>query len=387
MLRFLTAGESHGPAQIAILEGMPAGLVITSEDIQKELAKRHHDAGRGGRSAIETDMVEILSGIRHGKTIGSPIAVMVRNSDFTNWEETMSTEKLTADSCQLSTVTTPRPGHADFAGVQKYGFSDIRNILERASARETVMRVAVGSMCKILLAEFGIAIASHTIQIGNQQLPTNPSFTDIKNVSETDPDTRCTDAKTAQLFKKKIMEARKNKDTLGGVNEVIAHNVPVGLGSHVHWDRKLDGNIAQALMSIPSVKAVAIGEAIANTKKPGSKTHDAIQENGTRSTNRAGGIEGGISNGEDIVVHVYHKPLPTLMQPLDSIDITTGQKATAHVERSDVCVVPRAGIIAESMLAFVLARELLVKFGGDNIKETKANFKNYTDHNNLISNL
>lgn len=382
MLRFLTAGESHGPAEVAILEGIPAGLPIISDDINAELKKRATDLGRGGRGKIEKDQVQILSGVRFGKTLGSPIAMLVANADFANWQDKMSVDNNTDTNKEAIKVTKPRPGHADLAGTLKYGFDDIRNVLERASARETIMRVAVGAICKKLLAEFKILIASHTIQIGKVKINRNDySFTEVSQVFDTDPDTRCADEKSSEKMKQEIMNARLNKDTLGGVIEIIAHNVPVGLGSHVHFDRKLDGSIAQALMSIPSVKAVEIGNGIAISAKTGKEAQDAlfVDENQKiyRKTNNMGGIEGGISNGQDLVCRVYHKPLSTIYDPLASIDIKTLQPAVATVERSDVCVVARAGVVSEAMLAFVLTQALLEKFGGDNIAETKRNFKSY----------
>lgn len=366
MLRFLTAGESHGPAEIAILEGLPAGLIITAEEINIELAKRAHDFGRGGRGKMEKDLVKILSGVRFGKTLGSPIALLVENQDSAKWEEK---------------VTKPRPGHADLAGVLKYGFYDIRSVLERASARETVARVAVGAICKKLLAALGIEIASHTLQIGKVKASlTKYSFEDVKQAYDIDPDIHCIDKKARAKMKEEITSARLTKDTLGGIVEVVVHAVPAGLGSYVHWDRRLDGQIAQALMSIPSVKTVEIGEGIEIAGKTGKEAQDAVYVKNkqiTRKTNNMGGIEGGVTNGEDIIVRVFHKPLSTLYDPLPTIDISTGKKALATIERSDVCVVARAGVISESMLAFVLAQALLEKFGGDNIREIKQNYKHY----------
>lgn len=366
MLRFLTAGESHGPAEVAILEGMPAGVSILAEDINIELQKRAHDYGRGGRAKIETDQVKILSGVRHGKTLGSPIALIVENNDQAKWEDK---------------ITRPRPGHADLAGVLKYGFDDVRNVLERASARETVMRVAVGAICKKMLAEFGIEIASHTVGVGKIKLTkTNYTFEDVRKVFEVDPDVHCVDLVARQKMKEEITNARLNKDTLGGVVEIIAHNVPVGLGSYVHFDRRLDTCLAQVLMSIPSVKAVEIGNGIEASGKTGKTIQDAIfvdHNKLQRKTNNMGGIEGGISNGEDIVCRVYHKPLSTVYDPLPTIDIATKKQTVATVERSDVCVVARGGVVSESMIAYVLANAMLEKFGGDNITETKKNFDNY----------
>lgn len=380
MLRFLTAGESHGKAQVAILEGIPAGLAITNSDIDKELKKRMTDAGRGGRGKIEKDEVKILSGIRFGKTLGSPIALLIENLDFKNWQEKMSTEDVGINQNAIK-VTKPRPGHADLAGVLKYGFDDVRNVLERASARETVMRVAIGAICKKLIAEFGIKIASHTIQIGKVKIPERIyTFSEIEKVFTLDPETRCLNKKSRDKMKQEIINARMEKDTLGGIVEVIAHNIPVGLGSFVHYDQRLDGRIAQALMSIPSVKALEIGNAINGTLIRGSKLQDAIyvrRKKIYRKTNNMGGIEGGMTNGEDIICRVYHKPISTIYKPLSTVDIKTLKPALATVERSDICVVARAGIVSESMLAFVLTQALLEKFGGDNIKETKRNFNAY----------
>lgn len=393
MLRFLTAGESHGPAEVAILEGMPAGLSITREDINFDLKKRSGGFGRGGRGKIEKDKVVILSGIRHGKTLGSPIALLVENLDFKNWSEQMAIEKVNK---KILPVTTPRPGHADLAGAIKYQTSDIRNILERASARETVMRVAIGAICRKFLAEFGIEIASHTVRIGkiallenvNKSISSYSSYwRKVQNSYYTDPEIRCIDRQVSDKMKQEIKKAMLAKDSLGGVIEVIAHNVPAGLGSHAHWDRKLDGRIAQALMSIPSVKAVEIGEAIKASSRRGSEIQDEIYPADSnksasslpfyRKTNRMGGIEGGISNGEDIICRVYHKPLSTLGKPLNTVDLKTKKPTKALLERSDICVIPRAGVISEAMMAFSLADAMLEKFGGDNLRETKRNFRAY----------
>ncbi len=373
MIRFLTAGESHGPAEVAILEGIPAGLSLSHEDIQIELEKRRAGTGRGGRGKIEGDQVKILSGIRHGITLGSPIALLVENQDFANWSQKMGIDPLKSPgvnpihlpgdvASHLRKITNPRPGHADLAGSLKYGFDDIRNVLERASARETVMRVAVGAVCKKLLSIFGIKISSQIIQVGKIQLI--KSSDNIK-------------------IEKAILDATKRKDTLGGIIEVTAKNVPIGLGSYVHWDKRLDGKLAQALISIPSIKAVEIGEGFSNATKYGSEVHDEIYyENNKylRKTNRAGGIEGGVTNGEDIVCRVYHKPLSTVGNALATVDINTKQPAKAVVERSDICVIPRAGVISECMLAYVLADAFLEKFGCDSMVEIKRNYLSYLSH-------
>ncbi|MBI2616870.1 chorismate synthase [Candidatus Gottesmanbacteria bacterium] len=371
MIRFLTAGESHGRGEVAIVEGVPSGMELSPKDIQEELAKRKGGSGRGGRGAIETDEVQILSGVRFGKTIGSPIALFVENRDFSNWKGKMSKSK----------VTAPRPGHADLAGALKYGFRDVRNVLERASARETVMRVAVGAIAKVFLSNFKVIVASHTIQIGMAKVERgNFPFETIAQVFTIDPQTRCIDEVARKKMQEEILLATKRKDTLGGIIEIIAHNVPPGLGSFVHYDRKLDGRISAALMSIPSVKAVEIGEGISNAGKFGSLVHDEIffeKEHFVRKTNRAGGIEGGVSNGEDIICRVYHKPISTLGNPLRTIDIETRKEVPAAIERSDICVVPRAGVISESMVAFILMESFLEKFGGDCLNETKRNFEGF----------
>lgn len=384
MLRFLTAGESHGSAEVAILEGIPAGLLLTHNDIQQELEKRRAGSGRGGRGKIEGDQIKILSGIRHGKTLGSPIALLVENQDFANWNEKMSIEDNPKVEKDKIKITNPRPGHADLAGSIKYGFDDIRNVLERASARETVMRVAVGAVSKKLLAEFGIEIASHTVQIGQIKLKREPkNFQELAGVFRNDPEIHCLDSKIGQKMKEEIIKTTVKKDTLGGVIEIVAHNVPAGLGSYVHFDRKLDGKIAAVLMSIPSVKAVEIGNGFENASKYGSQIHDEIFFSAgrfRRNTNRAGGLEGGVTNGQDIICRVYHKPLSTIGNALNTVDIKTKKAAKAVIERSDICVVPRAGVISESMLAYVLADAFLEKFGCDSISEIKYNFLGYLKH-------
>ena len=381
MLRILTAGESHGPACLAIIEGMPAGVKVSIKDINGDLKRRRSDFGRGGRKHIEEDKAEILSGIRYGRTLGSPIALMVKNADFANWREAMSLEETKKPAPK---ITTPRPGHADLAGAIKYGQDDIRNISERASARETVARVMAGAVAKQMLAEFAIAIASHTVRIGSVALDKSDySFDEVAGVFAPDPDIRCIDSATSAKMKQVIKEAGAKKDTLGGVVEVIATGVPVGLGSVMHYDRRLDGKIAQALMSIPSAKAVEIGNAVTGAAMPGSEFHDPISPKGTRPTNNAGGIEGGMTNGENIVCRVYHKPISTLGEPLDTVDMATRKSAKATVERSDICAVPRAGVIAEAMLALVLGEAMIEKFGGDHINEMKRNFSAYLKEKGL----
>lgn len=357
MLRFLSAGESHGPAQTAILEGLPAGLDLSIADIQSELEKRRRGSGRGNRGQIETDQVKILSGVRLGKTLGSPITLIIENKDFVNWQEEMNINPNLKIDKEKIKIINPRPGHGDLAGCQKFHFDDVRNILERASARETVMRVAMGAICKKFLKEFEIEIASQILEIG-----------------------KCKKEEIDSQIEYIINQAKEKMDTLGGVIEVIAKNIPPGLGNHIQWDKRLDGKLAQALMSIPSVKAVEIGEGIENATKFGSEVHDEIFWDGKkyfRKTNRAGGIEGGITNGENIACRVFFKPLSTLGKPLKTIDIKTKKQTLAVKERSDVCAVPRAGVICEAMTALIFADAFLEKFGGDHLLETKRNFEGY----------
>ncbi len=378
MLRFTTAGESHGPACLTIIEGIVAGLPLSAADINAELAKRRQDYGRGGRGALEPDEVEILAGVRYARTLGSPIALMIRNRDFANWTDVM-------DAAQVSTeappVTRPRPGHADLAGALKYGHADVRNVLERASARETVCRVAAGAVARRFLLEFGIRLASHTRQIGGAVCDRQAvDFAEIEGVFEKDPATRCLCPETATKMRELIDGARQRGDTLGGVTEVVIHGTPPGLGSVMQYDRRLDAELSGALMSIPSVKAVAIGDGIQAASTPGSEFVDEIfpgQDGPVRRSNHAGGIEGGMSNGEDIVCRLYLKPIATLGKPAASIDLANGRAAEAASERSDVCVVPRAGTVAEAMAAFVVARAMLEKFGGDSLPQTLAGYRAY----------
>ena len=366
MIRFFTAGESHGKALTVIIDGMPAGIPISVDFINAELAKRQVGAGSGGRMQIEKDEVEMLSGVRFGKTIGSPLSLVIWNKDNANWGDKMSVEDQPDEVKDSARVTTPRPGHADLAGVQKHGFDDVRNVLERASARETAARVAAGAVFKQLLLTKGIEIASHTVQIGDIKVDPpagrDYSFEDIKSTYEKDPEIRCVDPGKSREMKQLIQNARMDKDTLGGVVETWAVGVPAGLGDYAQWDTKLDGLIAQAMMSIQSVKAVEIGSGIQASGKRGSEVHDEIYRRDDqyhRNTNRAGGLEGGVTNGMPIVVRVYHKPISTLYKPLQTVDIETKQSAEATVERSDICVVPRAGVVSEAMLAYVLAREMI----------------------------
>lgn len=368
MLRFLTAGESHGEALIGILEGMPCGLRINIEYIDTELKKRQKGYGRGGRMLIEEDRSKIISGVMDSITIGSPISIFIENKDF-------SIDK-------LPPVKNPRPGHADLAGVLKYGFKDARCVLERASARETAMRVAIGALCKILLAEFKIRILSHVVMVGGvESHTTNLTFDEmLKNTM--DSQLNCADRAAEKLIIEEIDNAREKKDTLGGVFEIIIDGTPPGLGTYVHSDRRLDAMLASGVMSIPSVKAVEIGNAIEASSKLGSRVHDEIfytkSQGFYRKTNNAGGIEGGISNGEHIVIRGYVKPISTLMDGLNSVDIDTKKPVKASTERSDVCVVPSAGMIGEAVSAVIISNALLEKFGADNIAEIKKNYENYT---------
>ena len=391
MLRFYTAGESHGKGLIGFLEGLPAGLEIDRQFVDRQLRRRQLGYGRGGRMLIESDRVEILSGVRHGKTMGSPIAFMIANRDWENWQIPMSSDPLEQDhdSVDLRRVTRPRPGHADLPGALKYQTHDVRNILERASARETAARVAGGAFCRMMMEHFGMRIASHVLAIGDVRVDDSfetISFEEILKIENDDDTTglRTADREAAARMITLIDEAGKTGDTLGGIVEVVAEGIPVGLGSHIQWDRRLDGRIAQAMMSIPSVKAVEIGDGIQNAQRPGSCVHDAISYDAdssrfTHETNRAGGVEGGISNGEEVRVRIYLKPIPTLRRPLASVDIETRQPFDAAVERGDVCAVPAAGVVGEAMLGIVLAGAFAEKFGGDSIGEMALNFENYLE--------
>ncbi len=367
MLRFLTAGESHGEALVGILEGMPSGLRIDADFLNKELERRQHGYGRGGRMKIEKDKAEILSGLKGGVTIGSPLSVLVRNKDF-------SMES-------LPEVKNVRPGHADLSGVLKYGLKDARMVLERASARETAMRVAIGALCKSLLNEMGVRILSHVVMIGGVESHTsNLSFDEIlQNLVKSK--LHCADSASEKLMIEEIDNAKEKKDTLGGIFEVIIEGAPAGLGSYVHYDRRLDAAIAAGIISIPAVKAIEIGNGIESSGKMGSKVHDEIfyskKEGLSRKTNNAGGIEGGVTNGENIAVRGYMKPISTLMKGLNTINISTGESTKAATERSDICAVPSAGVIAESMCAFIIANSFLEKFGGDSLPEIKKNYEIY----------
>ena len=376
--RFLTAGESHGKGLTMVIEGVPAGLPLSEADIAPDLVRRQGGYGRGGRMKIEKDHAEIMSGVRHGATLGTPIALWVQNRDWVNWTEKMAIEPV---ETEIERVTRLRPGHADLPGAIKYGFDDVRNVLERASARETAARVAVGAVAKRMLAEFGIEFHSHTLSIGGVRANV-PEQIDWDAVEE-DP-VRSADPAAGEAMVAAINAAKPDGDTVGGEVEVRASGVPMGLGSHVHWDRKLDGRIAQAICSINAFKAVGFGLGFEGSAMRGSKVHDVIlpvvEWKGLpwrHATNNHGGIEGGISTGEDIVVRAAVKPIPTLAHPLPSVDLDTGEEVLAHYERSDVCVVPAAGVVAEAMVAVVLADAWLEKFGGDTLPETRANYTHY----------
>jgi chorismate synthase len=377
MFRFLTAGESHGRGLVAIIEGVPAGLALDEDYVARDLARRQAGYGRGARMKIERDRAEILSGVRHGLTMGSPIALLIWNRDRENWKQVMSIASMVHN---VDPVTGLRPGHADLAGAMKYNLDDIRPILERASARETASRVAVGAVARKLLAEFNIEIHSHTVCIGGKWASEAEKVNWAK--VEKSP-VRCADNKVEKAMLSAIDKARQAGDSLGGTFEVIASSVPIGLGSHIQWDRRLDGRIAQALMSIQAVKGVGIGVGFAVSDLPGSQVHDVIgfgaKQGWRHITNRAGGLEGGISNSEPIVVRCSVKPIPTMSNALPSVDLRTGKKMKAHIERSDICIVPAAGVIGEAMLAIVLADALLEKFGGDHIAETLRNYRSYRD--------
>ena len=373
-LRYLTAGESHGKALVGILEGVPAGLRVTVEEIDKELRRRQQGYGRGGRMKIENDHAEIISGVRNALSMGGPISLMIENADWENWKEQMAVEEITSE---IETVTIPRPGHADLAGHYKFGHDDLRNVIERSSARETAMRVGLGAVAKLLLSECGITIGSHVISINGARLSApNEKLSPLKINELADASrVRCIDRDSSEKMVDSIKLAVKNKDTVGGVFEVVAAGLPAGLGSYTHWDRKLDGSIAKAVMSIPAIKGVEVGPAFDNAALFGSEVHDEILPGDgdyIRPTNRAGGLEGGVTNGKPIVIRAAMKPISTLRQPLKSVDLSTGKEVDSRYERSDVCAVPAAAVIGEAMLALVLADALLEKFGGDSMEELLA---------------
>ncbi len=385
MLRFETAGESHGECLVATLTGLPAGVPVDIDAVNRELWRRQQGFGRGGRMKIETDRAEIVAGVRHSKTIGSPIAILIRNADWKNWTEALPVEDAVGGEDKKKPVTRPRPGHADLAGAIKYNFQDARYILERASARETAARVAVGALAKALLGEFGIRVLSHVVSVGPIWLERAVAWDEIAALSQRDQVLLgCVDAGIEARMKEVVDEAYRTGDTVGGVFEVVAHNVPPGLGSHIAWDTRLDGRLAQAIVSMQAVKGVEVGLASEGTAAFGSKVQDTIHYDKnarrfTRGANRAGGLEGGITNGQDILVRGLLKPISTLRRPLESVDLATREPALAAYERSDICVVPAAGVIGEAMVSIVLAQAFLEKFGGDSMTETRRNFEGYLD--------
>ena len=375
--RFTTAGESHGRGLVAILEGIPAGLPVTAERINTELKRRMGGYGRGARMKIESDQIEWLAGVRAGETLGSPIAMLVWNRDWEHWQDVMAPEADAPGSERRRQVTRPRPGHADLAGVLKYDRRDARDILERASARETVARVACGAVCRLLLDQFGIEIGSHVVELGGVAAKYHVPLPRPLNEAADASAVRCLDRDAERDMVARIDAAKAAGDTLGGVVEVVALGVPVGLGSHVSWDRKLDGRLARALMSIPAVKGVELGLGFDAARRKGSEVHDEILPGLDRATNRAGGTEGGMTTGEPLVARVAMKPISTLMAPLRTVDLKTGGPAQAQSERSDVTAVPAMGVIAEAMVALVLAEAMLEKFGGDALSEMTRNFAGY----------
>jgi chorismate synthase len=381
MLRYFTAGESHGEALVAFLSGLPAGLAVDAAFLDRELWRRQQGYGRGGRMKIETDRVHIVSGVRHGATIGSPIAILLENKDWKNWQEALPVES--GDPAKHKRVASPRPGHADLAGALKYNFSEARYVLERASARESAARVAVGGMAKLFLRELGIEVLSHVVAVGSALLKKEVSWDQIRALSQRDEILlNCPDPETEQQMKAEVDKVLKTGDSVGGVFEVVAHKVPPGLGTYAQWDELLAG----AVMSLQAVKAVEIGAGVTAAASPGSAVHDEIGYGATagftgftRARNNAGGIEGGVSNGEDVVVRGYLKPISTLRRPLQSVDFASREPVKAAYERSDVCVVPAAGVAAEAMVALTVTRCALQKFGGDSMTETLRNFRGYLE--------
>ena len=381
MFRFETAGESHGECLLATLTGLPAGIPISLENVNHELWRRQQGFGRGGRMKIETDRAELVTGVRHSQTIGSPIGIIIRNSDWKNWNESLPVEG--GDPEKHKPVSRPRPGHADLAGAIKYNFPEARYILERASARETTARVAVGAVCKAYLAEFGVEVLSHVVAVGSHRMARRASWEEIVELSRKEEVVLgCVDGAEEAAMKAIVDEAYRTGDTVGGIFEVVAHGIPPGLGSHITWDSRLDGKLAQAIVSMQAVKGVEIGEAEEGSQSFGSKVQDTIhyakeERRFFRGNNRAGGLEGGMTNGQDLRVRGYLKPISTLRRPLESVDLVTRDAALAAYERSDVCVVPAAGVIGEAMVAIVLAGAFVEKFGGDSLCETKRNYTGY----------
>jgi chorismate synthase len=392
-MRWLTAGESHGQALSAIVEGIPASVEITTADIDYHLARRRLGVGRGARQSFEADKVTILGGVRLGMTQGGPISVQIANSEWPKWEKIMSADPVPLEEIESlarnAPLTRPRPGHADLVGMQKYDLDDARPILERASARETASRVALGAIARNFLEQsVGITILSHVLSIGAVRVPSGTALPQADDMARIDDDpVRCADAATSELMIKEIQSAHSDGDTLGGVVEVLAFNMPPGLGSHVHWDRRLDAQLAAALMGIQAIKGVELGDGFETAMRRGSVAHDEIEKSSegkiVRRTDRAGGTEGGMSNGEVLRVRAAMKPISTVPKALDTIDVATGQAAKAINQRSDVCAVPAAGVVAEAMVALVLAQAVLEKFGGDSVGETRRNFQSYINNLNF----
>lgn len=387
MLRVLTAGESHGPELIAIMEGLPAGVPIAMDTIRADLARRKLGYGRGSRMKFEEDELTISSGVRHGSSLGSPIAIRIGNTEWPKWREVMSAEPVEATDLSRgrgAALTRPRPGHADLVGMQKYDFDEARPILERASARETAARVALGAIARSFLSELGIGLVSHTLSMGPVRVPENMPLPTPADVAALDADLlRCFDPATSEAMVAEVDDARKSGDTVGGIVEVLAYGLPPGLGSHVQWDRRLDAKLAQALMSIQAIKAVEVGDGFETTRRRGSAAHDELHLSDgtiTRSSDRAGGIEGGMSTGTLLRVRAGMKPIATVPHALRTIDVATGEEATAHHQRSDISAVPAAGVVAEAMVAITLVDVILEKFGGDSLGETRRNIASYLDH-------
>jgi len=388
MLRFSTAGESHGEALVAMVSGVPAGVEVDPVFVSREMWRRQQGYGRGGRMRIEQDQAHILSGVRHGKTIGSPIAMTIANNDWKNWQEILPVE--TGDAAKHKAVASPRPGHADLAGALKYDFKDARYVLERASARESAARVACGAIAKSILKPLGIEVASHVIRVGEAELSRPATFAEIRAIADREQVMlACVDPTDEARMKAEVDKALRTGDTVGGIFEVVVHGLPAGVGTHVNWDERLDGLLAQSVMSLQAVKAVEIGRGVTAASSQGSTVHDPIEYAGaepegkytrfTREQNNAGGIEGGMSNGEDVVVRGYLKPISTLRRPLASVSFETREVTKASYERSDVAVVPAAGVAGEAMVALTVARCVLEKFGGDSLRELKRNFEGYCE--------
>jgi chorismate synthase len=385
VLRFVTAGESHGQALVAWISGLPAGLPVDFDFVNREMHRRQLGYGRGGRQKIEKDKVVALAGVRHGQTIGAPIALQIENRDWANWEKALPVEDTEGAEDAQRKLTAPRPGHTDLAAALKFNWHDARYALERASARETAARVAAGAFAKLLLREFSIDVLSHVVAVGRVKLERAASWEEITSIcAHLDSPLRCVDAAVESKMKAEVDAVLRAGDSTGGIFEVVAHNVPPGLGSHAQWDEKLDGRLAQAVLSIQAVKAVEIGGGVAGATSYGSEVqdeirYDAAKKRFVRPTNRAGGLEGGITNGEDVVVRGYLKPISTLRRPLETADLVTKESVKAAYERSDVCVVPAAGVIGEAMVALTLAAAFLEKFGGDSLPETRRNFDGYQE--------